>query len=229
MTAKARETTLDWRPGDVPVSRCYGDPYFSKTDGLAESRQVFLAGTGLAARFLGACGARVAELGFGTGLNCVATWMLWQHSAAPGAALDYTAFEIAPLSAGEMRRALGSWPEIAPQAEMLTAAWSGPGRYVLPGLRLSVIPGDARATLPAWSGCADAWFLDGFAPAKNPELWEPELIRAVFARTAPGGRLATYSAAGHVRRSLAAAGFSVEKRPGFAAKREMLAAWRPPA
>jgi tRNA U34 5-methylaminomethyl-2-thiouridine-forming methyltransferase MnmC len=91
-------------------------------------------------------------------------------------------------------------------------------------LDLTVIEGDARATLPAWSGSADAWFLDGFAPARNPELWEPALIAEVARHTRPGGTAATYSAAGEVRRALSAAGFAVERRAGHGRKRHMTVA-----
>ena len=91
----------------------------------------------------------------------------------------------------------------------------------LPGLELEVIAGDARDTLPAWGGRADAWFLDGFSPARNPELWEPALLASVAARSTPGATAATYSAAGHVRRALAAAGFTVTRTAGHGAKRHM--------
>jgi tRNA U34 5-methylaminomethyl-2-thiouridine-forming methyltransferase MnmC len=86
-----------------------------------------------------------------------------------------------------------------------------------------VICGDARVTLPEWTGRADAWFLDGFSPAKNPELWSDELLKSVASHTAPGGTFATYTAAGHVRRALSDAGFHVERRPGFGRKRHMSA------
>ena len=90
-----------------------------------------------------------------------------------------------------------------------------------------MIAGDARATLPAWDGAADAWFLDGFSPAKNPELWQPDLMAQVHAHTAPGGTLATYTAAGFVRRGLAEAGFDVTRAPGFGRKRHMTTARKP--
>ena len=89
-----------------------------------------------------------------------------------------------------------------------------------------MIVGDARDTLPAWQGRADAWFLDGFSPAKNPELWGADLLAQVAAHTAPGGSFATYTAAGHVRRALQAAGFQVERQPGHGRKRHMTAGWR---
>jgi tRNA U34 5-methylaminomethyl-2-thiouridine-forming methyltransferase MnmC len=93
--------------------------------------------------------------------------------------------------------------------------------HVADGVSLALIVGDARRTLPAWNGTADAWFLDGFSPAKNPELWEEALMAEVFAHTAPGGTAATYTAAGFVRRGLAAAGFAVSRVPGYGRKRHM--------
>ncbi|GMG85062.1 tRNA (5-methylaminomethyl-2-thiouridine)(34)-methyltransferase MnmD [Paralimibaculum aggregatum] len=227
MAGDASERGIEWRDGNLPVSTRFGDPYYSADDGLAETRHVFLAGNDLARRFSGAAGFAVAELGFGTGLGFLAAWALWRERAAPGAELAFTSFEIAPLAATEMARALAPWPELAPLAAELLAGWRGGGSLALPGARLEVILGDARETLPRWGGRAEAWFLDGFAPARNPELWEPALLAEVFAHTAPGGSLATYSAAGHVRRGLQAAGFRMAKRPGYGRKREMLAGSRP--
>ena len=108
-------------------------------------------------------------------------------------------------------------------AEALIAEWRPDGvMAALPGgVALTVIVGDARQTVPSWSGRADAWFLDGFAPARNPELWEPALLEAVAGHTAPGGTLATYTAAGAVRRALEAAGFSITRVPGYGRKRHM--------
>ncbi len=121
-----------------------------------------------------------------------------------------------------MARALAPWPELAPLAASLLAAWRTGAREIrLPGLCLRVVEGDARATVPAWTDAADAWFLDGFSPARNPEMWEPGLLAAVAARTAPGGTCATYSAAGAMRADLARAGFDVTRAPGFGAKRHM--------
>ena len=223
MTARPAtpEPEIDWRAEDVPVSRCFDDPYFSPADGLAETTHVFLEGNDLPRRFAGAQGFRIGELGFGTGLNFAATLALWRRIAAPGAVLAYTAFEIAPMGAGQMARALRRWPEIAGEARELLAAWPPDGTMELPGARLVLVAGDARTTLPRWSGTADAWFLDGFAPARNPEMWAPGLLAAAFARTVPGGTAATYSAAGAVRRALAEAGFEVRRTPGFSAKRHM--------
>lgn len=217
---------LDWKAGDVPVSRRFDDPYFSLDDGLAETRHVFLGGNRLPARFRD--GFRVAELGFGTGLNMLVTAEAWTASGAPGA-LHLTSFEAYPLAAEDMARALAVFPALAPRAARLLEGWRrGPtGIDLGDGVRLDVLIGDARETLPRWEERADAWFLDGFAPARNPELWGADLMTAVAAHTAPGGTAATYTAAGHVRRALAAAGMEVSRVPGYGRKRHMSMARMP--
>lgn len=214
---------LDWRDTDhgvVPVSTRFDDPYYSLSGGLAETRHVFLDGNDLPARF--GAPLHVAELGFGTGLNFLTLWDAWD-AAGRVAPLRFTSFEAFPMAADDMARALASFPRVADHATALMAGWAaGAGPVTLaPGLVLEVILGDARATVPDWAGQADAWFLDGFSPAKNPALWEPALLQAVADRTAPGGTAATYSAAGAVRRALTDAGFHVTRSPGFGRKRHM--------
>ena len=210
---------LDWTADGVPVSARFDDPYFSLADGLAETRHVFLAGNDLPARLCD--GFRIAELGFGTGLNLLALLQVW---TGPGV-LRFTSFEGYPMQPDDMARALARFD--LPGAGALVHAWAGASgpvrRLSLPGADVCVIIGDARDTLPAWDGLADAWFLDGFSPAKNPELWDPALLCQVAAHTAPGGTFATYSAAGHVRRALADAGFAVRRQPGHGRKRHMTA------
>lgn len=221
------QTGLIWRAGDLPFSARFGDPYFSAADGLAEARHVFLGGCGLPGGWAGLPAFRVAELGFGTGLGFLAARALWRQTRAPGAVLHVTSFELWPLPGADMLRALARWTELAPLAAELAAAWRpAGGRFDFGDTCLDLVVGDARETVPGWTGVADAWFLDGFAPRRNPEMWEPALIRAVFDRTAPGGRLATYSSAGAVRRALAASGFVVATCPGFGPKREMTVALR---
>lgn len=211
------EAALDWREGGVPVSVRFDDPYFSLGDGLAETRHVFLAGNGLPAR-LGA-GFSIAELGFGTGLNMLATLIAAEGCAGP---VHYTSFEAYPLTAAQIGQALEAFPEAAAVTGPFLDAWgAGARRFDLGPLRVEVIVGDARETLPAWAGAADAWFLDGFAPAKNPELWSEAMMAEVARHTLPRGTFATYTAAGHVRRALAAAGFTVERRAGYGRKRHM--------
>ena len=119
-----------------------------------------------------------------------------------------------------------AFPELAALSAELRAGWGRAG-FRVGQVTVEVIQGDARETLPAWQGAADAWFLDGFSPAKNPELWSDALMAEIGRHTAPGGSFATYTAAGHVRRALAAAGFTVERAPGFAGKRHMSRGVRP--
>ena len=212
---------ITWTHGAVPVSRRFNDPYFSLSGGLEEARHVFLAGNGLPARFRP--GFHIAETGFGTGLNLLAAWIAWRAAGVAGP-LRFTSFEAWPMAAPDMARALAAFPQAAEVAAPLLDLWAtGHRRLVLGGLEAEVIIGDARTTLPVWTGRADAWFLDGFSPAKNPEMWQPPLLAEVARHTAPGGTLATYTAAGGVRRALAEAGFKVDRQPGFGAKRHMTA------
>lgn len=214
---------LDWRDEVIPVSRTFDDPYFSLSGGLAETRHVFLAGNHLPTRFRD--GFHIAELGFGTGLNLLAT--LAAHTGDQH--LHYTSFEAFPLAAPDMARALAAFPEVTPHAETLLTQWAtGATALHFPHLTATIILGDARDTLPTWAGRVDAWFLDGFSPAKNPELWSPALMHEVARHTVPGGTFATYTAAGHVRRALAEAGFAVTRQPGFGRKRHMTAGALPP-
>ena len=214
--SKAQKADLEWRDG-APVSVRFDDPYFSVNDGLDEARHVFLGGNGLPERFCE--GFHIAELGFGSGLNLLAAWKAWED-AGMTSPLRFTSFEAYPMDMGEMAKALAVWPELAEYAERLLA---GGLQMQTDTLELNVIIGDARATLPKWHGEADAWFLDGFSPAKNPELWSPEIMQAVGAHTKQGGTFATYTAAGHVRRALTDAGFDVSRPAGHGNKRHMSA------
>lgn len=219
MAGQNQSEQVRWRDEGTPLSTLFDDPYFSLHDGLAETRHVFLAGNGLPGRFQD--GFSIAELGFGTGLNLLATLMAWQAAGAEGRLL-YTSFEAYPMPATDMARALAAFPEVAATAAPLLAAWAGgQRRFDLGPVAVEVVVGDARATLPAWQGQADAWFLDGFSPAKNPELWGDAMMAEVARHTARGGSFATYTAAGFVRRGLQAAGFQVERVTGYRHKRHM--------
>ncbi len=216
---------IEWRDGDVPVSTLFDDPFFSLEDGVAETEHVFLAGNDLPARF--AQGFHIAELGFGTGLNLLVAWDAWMKSTQQGS-LHFTSFEAFPITQADMIRAHQAFPEFDGRREALSSAWHGQGGVIaLEGLQLNVVVGDARETLPQWSGKADAWFLDGFSPAKNPELWSPELLAQVGKHTSTNGTAATYTAAGFVRRGLTDAGFDVERTNGFGRKRHMTRARMP--
>jgi tRNA U34 5-methylaminomethyl-2-thiouridine-forming methyltransferase MnmC len=225
MAETDQTAAIDWTDGAVPVSRRFDDPYFSLAGGLEETRHVFLAGNDLPARFCP--GFHIAETGFGTGLNLLVAWMAWRAAGIAGP-LRFTSFEAFPMTAPDMARALAAFPQAAAVSGPFLDQWAaGQRRLVLDGLEACVIIGDARTTLPAWEGRADAWFLDGFSPAKNPELWQPDLMAEVARHTAPGGTFATYTAAGAVRRALAEAGFAVNRRPGHGCKRHMTAGTLP--
>ncbi|CUI54413.1 tRNA (5-methylaminomethyl-2-thiouridine)(34)-methyltransferase MnmD [Cognatishimia activa] len=213
---------LEWRDDKIPVSTHFDDPYFSLDNGLSETQHVFLAGNDLPARF--APGFHIAELGFGTGLNFLAVWKAWEE-AGHDTPLRFTSFEAFPMNAEEMARALAAFPEVAAYAERLCVAWAeDPTLSTLQGIDACVVIGDARETLAEQNWQADAWFLDGFSPAKNPELWDEALMKQVGLHTKDDGTAATYTAAGFVRRGLEAAGFEVERVPGFGRKRHMTVA-----
>lgn len=212
-------TTIEWRGCGSPYSVQFNDGYYGSEDGLAEARHVFLTGNELPQRFHG--GFHIAELGFGTGLNMMAVWQAWKQSGVPGA-LRFTSFEAFPLTSADIRRALAPFEEILPLAEDFLVHWDkGQMSGAFPDLVFKIILGDARKTVPQWNGRANAWFLDGFAPSRNPQMWQHELLHSVAEHTELGGTFATFSAAGEVRRSLSSAGFVIEKRPGYGRKRHM--------
>lgn len=210
---------LEWRDDVSPISCQFDDPYFSIENGLAETQHVFLAGNDLPARFTP--GFHIAELGFGTGLNMLAALLAWRQSGTPGP-LRFTSFEAFPMAATDMARALEAFPQARAIADPFLAAWAkGQCRFESDELIADIHLGDARHEVARWTDSADAWFLDGFSPAKNPELWQADLMAQVAAHTTPGGTAATYTAAGFVRRGLQEAGFTVTRSPGFGRKRHM--------
>ncbi len=214
---------IEWR-GNVPVSVQFDDPFYSLDNGLEETRYVFLRGNDLPERFCD--GFRVVELGFGTGLNFLATLEAFRAAGVRGT-LHFTSFEAFPLSIVALKQALAGFEGLPKDALLGAAGAELPSRIEGPDFTLSVIHGDVRETLPAWNGQADAWFLDGFAPAKNPEMWGSDVMTEVAKHTAAQGTFATYTAVGDVRRALAKAGFTVERVPGFGRKRHMTRGWMP--
>jgi tRNA U34 5-methylaminomethyl-2-thiouridine-forming methyltransferase MnmC len=218
MSDQIKSASLEWRDGVVPIALDFDDPYFSLNDGLAETRHVFLKGNGLPERF--GAGFHVAELGFGTGLNLLACWRAW-IDAGHNTPLSFTSFEAFPMALDDMARALTAWPELDDLSQVMLEQLRDGWNVETPTLRAQVLIGDARGTLPVWDGRADAWFLDGFSPAKNAELWGADLMVAVGDHTAEQGSFATYSAAGFVRNNLDVAGFDVERIAGHGRKRHM--------
>lgn len=217
---------LEWVCGAVPRSVQFKDTYYSTQGGQRETRYVFVDGNGLPERWQ--CGRRftVAELGFGAGLNFFETARLFEQTMhSTENRLDYVSFELLPLSVGQMAKALSPWPELSGFAGPWLSGWSvadGWNSIRRGNVDLTLAVGPAASMLPQWRGRAHAWYLDGFNPATNGEMWEEALMRQVFGNTLPQGTFATYTAAGWVRRNLEESGFMVKRLPGFAGKREML-------
>ena len=232
MTRDDTSPLLTWTDEDAPRSGRFGDVYFSRDDGLAETRAVFLEGCGLPEAWADRAYFTVAELGFGTGLNIVALLDLWRRTRPENGRLHIFSIEGFPMTADEAGRALANWPELAEASSALIQSWPDrtPGfhRVELPAFHavLDLAVGDAAWALNQWTGQADAWFLDGFSPALNPGMWSAEVLDGIAARSAAGARLATFTVAGAVRRGLAERGFVVEKKPGHGRKRERLEARR---
>lgn len=223
---------LDWDERGQPLSRGFGDVYFSRASGLEETRYVFLAHNALPLRFAALpAGGRlsVGETGFGTGLNFLCAWQLFERTAPADTRLHFVSVERFPLTRADLQKALALWPELAPWADALLAQYVAvhPGfqRFVFAEGRvvLTLLVGDVLERLPELDARIDAWFLDGFAPAKNPEMWTPALFAELARLSAPGASLATFTSAGFVRRGLNAAGFAMQRVKGFGQKREMLA------
>ncbi|NIG76238.1 bifunctional tRNA (5-methylaminomethyl-2-thiouridine)(34)-methyltransferase MnmD/FAD-dependent 5-carboxymethylaminomethyl-2-thiouridine(34) oxidoreductase MnmC [Klebsiella sp. Ap-873] len=234
-----QSANLGFNEEGTPVSRDFDDVYFSNDNGLEETRYVFLGGNHLPERF--ATHERplfvVAESGFGTGLNFLTLWQAFdefcvKHEDACLKRLHFISFEKFPLTAADLTLAHQHWPELSRFATELQQQWPLP----IPGCHRLLLD-NGRITLDLWFGDinelisqlddtlnqqVDAWFLDGFAPSKNPDMWTPQLFQAMVRMARPGGTLATFTSAGFVRRGLIEAGFTVTRSKGFGRKREML-------
>ncbi|MEO1642330.1 MAG: tRNA (5-methylaminomethyl-2-thiouridine)(34)-methyltransferase MnmD, partial [Pseudomonadota bacterium] len=224
---------LSWKDDGTPVDERVGDIYYSLEDGLSETRAIFLEACGLPERWTGQDQFTVAELGFGTGLNFLALWELWRRERSASSWLHFVSFEGYPLDADDAARALSVWPELAALTKRLIAAWphraKGVHHVTWPDERLTLTLhlGLIEETLPQSRFMADAWFLDGFSPAKNESMWNEALWPLAAERSAPGAVASTFTVAGVVRRGLSEAGFEVSKLPGYGRKRERLEAVLP--
>ena len=225
---------LHFGPDGTPVSAAYGDVYHSAAGGPAQARHVFLAGNGLPARWQGRARFSILETGFGLGLNFLTTWHAWRNDPQASAELAFISLEKHPFSAPDLAVAHAVWPEYAELAAELRAAWPDltPGAHGLSldggRVQLRLCFGDAQELLPTLAVAVDAFYLDGFSPARNPDMWSPGVCAQLASKALPGATLATWSVAGSVRRALQSAGFSVGKQPGFAGKRQMLVGARAP-
>ncbi|WP_274643108.1 bifunctional tRNA (5-methylaminomethyl-2-thiouridine)(34)-methyltransferase MnmD/FAD-dependent 5-carboxymethylaminomethyl-2-thiouridine(34) oxidoreductase MnmC [Pseudomonas serbica] len=222
---------IDWDDQGLPRSRVFDDVYFSDLSGLDETRYVFLDQNALRERFAALpVGGRlvIGETGFGTGLNFLCAWQLFEQHALAGARLHFVSVEKYPLSLADLQRALALWPELKPFADQLLAQYQaihqGFQRLVLDNGRvtLTLLIGDALEQLPQLDAQIDAWFLDGFAPAKNPDMWTAQLFAELARLAAPGSTISTFTSTGWVRRLLNAAGFKMKRTPGIGHKWEIL-------
>jgi len=210
----------------------YDDVYHAAAGALEQARHVFLGGNDLPARWQGREAFGILETGFGCGLNFLATWGAWRDDPDRCARLHFVSVEKHPFSRDDLREIHRNWPELAPLSSELLDVWPTrvPGfhRLDLDGGRVSLtlLFGDALDLLPQLRAAIDAFYLDGFAPSKNADLWSSPVFRQIGRLAAVGATAATWSVAATVREGLAEAGFACERRPGFATKREMLAARR---
>jgi len=216
----------------TPYSPAYGDVYHAAGGATAQARHVFLAGNGLPARWQGRARFTILETGFGLGLNFLEAWRALDDDPHAPQALHFVSVESHPV-AREMLAALHArWPEHAARSRELLAAWplpiAGFHRFHFAGGRvvLTLLLGEAGELLPQLEARADAFFLDGFAPDRNPQLWSRDIFAELARLAAPDATLATWSVAAAVREELAAAGFAVTRRPGVSGKGEILAGHR---
>ena len=250
-----KQPELVWLDNLTPKSTQFDDTYYSRQNGLAETRHVFIDGNDLPRRWADDTCPVIGELGFGTGLNFLATWLAWtehrqqktalkvSHYASPengrtqqlpGKILDedsqngltFLSVEKFPMDRMSLLTALSPWEILHPLANQLAAQWQPdkPGWQILTfdHVRLLLFIGDASQAVSSMPLSIDAWYLDGFNPKTNPDLWSSALMDAVHHASNPDATLASYTAAGWVRRNLQAAGFAIEKRKGFGHKRDMI-------
>ena len=208
-------------------SQEFDDVYFSAVDGLAETRHVFLAGNNLPENWRGSPHFTIAETGFGTGLNFLAAWRLFADTAQPGQRMEFISFEKYPLSAAQITQALERWRAEFPEQMGLLAQHypqdrTGVFKKDFGAVTLMIIFGDVNEEMPRLQAHVNCWFLDGFRPKTNPEMWTETVFQNMARLSAPGATFATFTAVGFVKRGLKAAGFDVRRVRGFGTKWHML-------
>jgi len=223
---------LDWSEDGAPISTEFDDVYFSRHSGIDETRYVFLEQNHLPERFKALAGTNnasfhIGETGFGTGLNFLCAWQL-RDQIAPHCQMQFTTVEKYPLSSNHLAKALASWPELSAYAERLielypplTAGWHRLS-FIEERIDLNLFIGDVIEGFESQRGPVDAWFLDGFAPAKNPEMWTPSLFQQLVRLGQKDTTVSTFTAASAVREGLREAGFEITRVKGYGRKRHML-------
>ncbi len=220
---------LDWSRGAVPVAKGFDDIYFSVDGGLEETRFVFLQGCSLPQRWANGQDHHIGELGFGSGLNFLTVWHDFEACAKPEQKLDFTSIEKFPFTRNMLQKALSHWPQFGDKAARLTALWPGPVKgvhrlHLTENVTLTLYIDDIQPALSDMSAPIDSWFLDGFSPSKNPDMWSAGVMKRLAELSHNQTHLATFTAAGDVRRALGDAGFNVQKKDGFGRKRHRLIA-----
>ncbi len=215
---------------NVPRSDQFDDVYFSAEDGLAETKHVFIKGNNLPDSWLDKKNFTICETGFGTGLNFLAVLKLWLDSPKDKrpSNLHFISFEKYPLSKEYIKDHLSVWNELATSLDMLLAKYPiylEDKNYILDvtdGVRLTLMIGDVNNNILLLENAVDCWFLDGFKPSSNPDMWSDNIFSNMARLSRKGTSFATFTAAGFVRRGLFAQGFEIRKVKGFGQKREMI-------
>lgn len=230
---KLQTPEINWSDDGVPSSQVYDDVYYNNENpnsGIEESQVVFIEGIGAPQVWQNTNVFTIIETGFGTGLNFLNTWKLWQKTSSKNARLNFISIENSPLDAEQITKALKPFAELGHLTSQLTAQYP-PRQAGFHNLlfddervRLTLMFGDIEQILPKLSAKADAWFLDGFAPSKNPQMWSDKLFAQIKTHSSPQAKLATFTAASLVRRGLEHNGFKVTKKSGFGKKRERITA-----
>jgi len=218
---------LSWSE-DTPHNANFNDVYFSTDSGCEESEYVFLKHNHLPTSWCDKRHYVIAETGFGTGLNFLLTAQRWMQTKTADSHLTFYSVEKFPLSLPDLKKANTYWPEFSSIADHLQQAYPGniPGFHTIQFEELSItlvlMIGDVLDMIPQMNCVVNSWYLDGFAPAKNPDMWSEQVMAAIASKSCEGTRFSTFTAAGFVRRNLIATGFDVQKQVGFGRKREML-------
>lgn len=216
------EKNITWREDNTPQSNIFDDIYYLPETGLEESKTVFLEGIDAPLIWQNKKIFRIGELGFGTGLNFLVTLKTWLETTHDDQKLHFISTEKYPLSKDDVEKAV-HWSELQSVLSVFLEEYPNEKLELFGGrVTLEILFGDSLETLSQTQTKMDAWYLDGFAPSKNPDMWSDALFGEVARLSKRGAKLATFTAAGFVRRGLIDQGFQMVKRPGFGYKREML-------
>lgn len=241
-----KQAQIEWSNG-TPISTEFEDVYFNSENGAEEARYIFIEGNDLENRWSSDSFKQdhftIAETGFGTGLNFLSAWRLWLQNSQPHQHLHFLSVEKFPLDRTSLIQALSEWPEFEAFSHQLiehyppmVSGWHTlhiPNPYLTDQQEhsgghvvLHLYLGDIHDWLPQIDAKVDAWFLDGFTPSRNPDMWTDHLYLQMARLTPFNGTVATFTAASKIQRGLKAAGFSVSKRKGYGQKREMVMAFQ---